>query len=60
MGVLPAGQQLAGVREAAPEHHQHLVVVDPQAAAQLGGAAGRPVGGIVHESIVEGAPAFAA
>ena len=60
MGVRPVGQQLAGGREAASEHHQHLVVVDPQAAAQLGGAAGRPIGGIVHESIVEGARASAA
>ena len=60
MGVLPARQQLAGIREAAAQHDQDLVVVDPQPAAQLGGAAGRPVGGIVHGSIVEGGPASAA
>ena len=53
----PAAQELGRPGEAAAEDHQHVVVVDPEPAGQLPGAARRPVGGVVHGAMVEGGSA---
>ena len=55
-----ATEELGHSREAAAEDDQHVVMVDADAAGQLPGAAGRPLGRIVHGQMVEGAPAQAA
>ena len=55
-GLLACAQVLGGPGEPAPEKHEHVVVVDPQASGQFPGAVCRPVGGGLHELIVEGQP----
>jgi hypothetical protein len=59
-GVLARPQDLGRPREAAAEHDEHVVVVVPEAARQLPGGLRRPLGGILHATIVEGDAAQAA
>ena len=47
-GRLACAQVLGGPGEPAPEKHEHVVVVDPQASGQFPGAVCRPVGGGLH------------
>ena len=47
-GLLTGAQDLGRPGEPAPEEHEHVVVVDPQAAGQFPGAVRRPVGGGLH------------
>ena len=55
-GLLACAQDLGCPREPAPEEHEHVVVVDPQASGQFPGAVLRPVGGGLHGLMVEGRP----
>ena len=55
-GFLAGTQGLGRAGQPAAEEDEDVVVVDPQAAGQFPGAVRRPVGGGLHEAIVEGHP----
>ncbi len=59
-GLVGATQELGRPREAAAQEHEHVVVLGPEATAQLPGTLRRPVGGVLHGPMVEGGPARAA
>ena len=55
-GFLACSQDLGCPGKPAPEEHEHVVVIDPQASDEFPGAVLRPVGGGLHGLIVEGQP----
>jgi hypothetical protein len=52
--LLACAQGFGHAGQPAAEQHEHVMVIDPEAAGQFPGAVRRPVGGCLHGLIVEG------